>query len=421
MKDLLKAGLLALTLLFLTGCGGGGGSSGGGTQGGGTPGGDTPEYTISFYDDSLDLIDSTVEQRGNVNITSLADDLGIISAIYPANSSTDITGDSAYEEYNLIKDVNFYTVQNVQEVTDQAGLNSVRDNLIGKYILLEDIPLNDGDGVDATEGWLPIGDNLNMFTGIFNGNGYKITNLWIDRSSTNYVGLFGFIRNAQIKNLGVEIAEGKSVTGLNFVGGIAGNVFNSATIQNSYATGSVSGNSRVGGIAGSVETGSAITNSYTMGSISGNSFVGGIAGNVYNSATIQNSYAAGSISGTYQYVGGIAGYLFDGSTIQNSAAINPSVTGTDNVNRVVGYIRNDYGVNIVSNNFALDTMSVTGTISGNAGTSKTDAELKTQTTYEDVINGDGLGGLDWSFGEDKDNPWKIDEGSGYPYLYWQDL
>jgi hypothetical protein len=82
------------------------------------------------------------------------------------------------------------------------------------------------------------------------------------------------------------------------------------------------------------------------------------------------------------------------------------------------------GPGVISNNFALITMTVNGsTVSGGAlndnnGANKTIDELKTQTTYSDAI---GSGGLGWKFGNDNLNPWKIDanKNNGYPYLYWQ--
>jgi hypothetical protein len=84
----------------------------------------------------------------------------------------------------------------------------------------------------------------------------------------------------------------------------------------------------------------------------------------------------------------------------------------------VGY---NGGTGPISNNFALDTMTVSGRTNGNAGTSKTITELKTQSTYSNPINGDGYGGLGWKFGDDDDNPWKIDptKNDGLPYLYWE--
>jgi hypothetical protein len=48
------------------------------------------------------------------------------------------------------------------------------------------------------------------------------------------------------------------------------------------------------------------------------------------------------------------------------------------------------------------------------------AQLQTRATYESAINGDGLGGLDWQFGNDSVHPWKMPEGGGYPILYWQE-
>jgi hypothetical protein len=78
----------------------------------------------------------------------------------------------------------------------------------------------------------------------------------------------------------------------------------------------------------------------------------------------------------------------------------------------------------VSNNFALNSMSITiDGSNGNAGANKTITQLKTKATYNSTINGDGNGGLGWKFGDNDTNPWKIDanKNNGYPYLYWQNL
>jgi len=78
--------------------------------------------------------------------------------------------------------------------------------------------------------------------------------------------------------------------------------------------------------------------------------------------------------------------------------------------------------NVVSNNFALDTMIV-GDVTDTTlhGVSKTDAQLRMQSTYSGAVNGDGLGGLGWKFGNDDDNPWIMpsDGGYYYPIFYWQ--
>jgi hypothetical protein len=353
--------------------------------------------------------------------------------LYRVGSAEKVETDALY---HITGDTNFYAIANVKEITTQAGLaniNASTATLSGNYILLKDIALNqNGAGFEATYGWKPIGDYYDRFTGIFNGNGYKITGFWIDRPSMEYVGLFGYANGATIKNLGVEIPDGKELIGNNYVGGIVGYI--AGSITNSYSTGNISGSENVGGIAGF--TSGDITNSYTTGDISGTgNYVGGIAGRVYGSGAITNSYATGDISGTSNVggiaggasgditnsyaagnisgtsnVGGIAGSAY--GDITNSAAINHTVSASAYVNKIVGYIN---GSPTINNNFALNTMSIAPNgSSGNGGDAdKTIVELKTQSTYT---------GLGWLFGNNASNPWKIDanKNGGLPYLYYQD-
>jgi len=75
-------------------------------------------------------------------------------------------------------------------------LDNVRENLNGKYILMNDIVLTpdyymEGNLFDG--GFVPIGDSGNPFTGIFNGNGYVISGLVVD-GAYDYAGLFGYCR-----------------------------------------------------------------------------------------------------------------------------------------------------------------------------------------------------------------------------------
>ena len=56
---------------------------------------------------------------------------------------------------------------------------------------------------------MPIGTWSNKFTGTFDGQGYKITHLYINRPSTNYVGLFGYAGSgSEIKDVGLEEVDG---------------------------------------------------------------------------------------------------------------------------------------------------------------------------------------------------------------------
>ena len=74
-----------------------------------------------------------------------------------------------------------------------------------------------------------IGDNDHSFQGRFNGNGKAIRNLTINRPSSNYVGLFGYVTSeyASVKNLTID---GADIIGNNYVSAIVG--YNSSTIEN---------------------------------------------------------------------------------------------------------------------------------------------------------------------------------------------
>ena len=96
------------------------------------------------------------------------------------------------------------------------------------------------------DGFSPIGSATTPFTGSFDGQGHTITGLSINRSSTDDVGLFGFVgTGGVVQNV---VLVNATVSGQNNVGGLAG--FNKGTVSNSYATGSVSGVSNVGGLVG---------------------------------------------------------------------------------------------------------------------------------------------------------------------------
>lgn len=66
------------------------------------------------------------------------------------------------------------------------------------YILTNDIDLKGEDG----HIWTPIG----LFKGVFDGGGHTIANMHATTDTPDYVGLFGFLRNAIIKNLNITDA-----------------------------------------------------------------------------------------------------------------------------------------------------------------------------------------------------------------------
>jgi hypothetical protein len=444
-SKLSKYFVILLTSLFFIGCGGGGGGSSSGEDGGNGGGSPTETFSVYFYDENLTLLDkfsdlelnSLVDLDGNKSVHD-------VSYWYLGDDDTPITD----ANYAITNNTRFYTIPNVVEIANQTELAAINDDageLNGRYILIDNIKLDGiGDGFETDTGWKPIGNGYSSsFKGIFSGSGHNISGLWINATNNDNVGLFGYISSAQIKDLGVEIADGKEIkgastvggiagymrnssiansyvignlSGTGFVGGIAGYVHISSSIANSYTMGNVSGKNRIGGIAGEIGNSSIITNSYAEANVRGIVFIGGIAGDIGNSS-ITNSYATGSVSGIGGVVGGIAGYVNGGgSIIKNNAAINPFVEGITNVNRIVGYIED---APMIENNFASNTPITPDGSKGNSGTLKDITEFTEETTYSSAIDGDGNGGLGWAFGDNDSAPWQIHEGSSYPYLYWQ--
>ena len=107
-------------------------------------------------------------------------------------------------------------------------LDQVR-NFLGQsgvcFKLMADIDLTEfiADNYPS-DGWLPIGNYSARFRGTFDGNGKTISGLTINRVSTDYVGFFGYISRATIKDLTVVAV---SIRGKQYVGGIAGYAYKS--------------------------------------------------------------------------------------------------------------------------------------------------------------------------------------------------
>ncbi|MBV5345968.1 MAG: hypothetical protein JZU63_10880, partial [Rhodoferax sp.] len=95
----------------------------------------------------------------------------------------------------------------------------------------------------GSSGFVPVGTSANRFSGSFDGLGHTISNLTIDRPTTDYVGLFGVASNSNIRNIGLVNVD---ISGGSYVGGLVGQHYGqngNASISNSYVVGSVTGNS----------------------------------------------------------------------------------------------------------------------------------------------------------------------------------
>lgn len=157
----------------------------------------------------------------------------------------------------------------------------------------------------------------NEFTGTFDGNGHTVT-LNITASTAN-VGLFSKLAGgAVVKNV---ITAGSISSTEKYVGGIAGfaNTYSGdVTIENCKNTAAISGNKAVGGILGQGTNTNGITiySCANTGTIAGaNTQIGGIAGSITATATIESCYNTGDVNG-FSNVAGIVGSGSSGTSLQ---------------------------------------------------------------------------------------------------------
>lgn len=133
-------------------------------------------------------------------------------------------------------------------------LYNIRNNLSGKYILMNDIDLS------VYKNWEPIGTSDSPFAGELNGNGYSIKNMTItiETDATYMAGLFAKTQKSTLKNITVinsdiNVQYDGSVSSTVVAGLISGEDYRS-DFNNLSATGNmvVSGfdNSYVGGLVG---------------------------------------------------------------------------------------------------------------------------------------------------------------------------
>ena len=179
-------------------------------------------------------------------------------------------------------------------------------------------------------GWEPIGDATTPFTATFYGNGYAIRNLFINRGSTDNVGLFGSIGAGGVVDH--FALKDVTVTGQNNVGGLAGQ--NSGDVRFSYVTGSVEGDDNVGGAVGDNRSGATIRIVWTSIDVTGASNAGGVVGS--NAGRVLASYAIGAVAASGSNAGGLVGSNSNTGTITISYSTGAVAASGGNAGGLVG-------------------------------------------------------------------------------------
>ena len=163
-------------------------------------------------------------------------------------------------------------------------------------------------------GFSPIGSSGQPFLGSFDGQGFAIAGLTIARPSEDFLGLFG--RTGGDSIIEDLLLEDLSVTGKDFVGGLAGLL--DTDTRSVGVWGRIAGDTFVGGLAGYLSQRS-VTDSYTVTTVTSDAdFVGGLIGAICCNASVVSTYAAGAVAvAGGSNVGGLLGSN-DGGTVTTS-------------------------------------------------------------------------------------------------------
>lgn len=217
-------------------------------------------------------------------------------------------------------------VANAGSVTSIADLITTDDSKKSSYV---------GGLIGSNYGVINRGRNIGTVTGV------------------NYVGgIAGFnASGAEMTNISNAIAA--EISGEKYVGGIVGTNAGEITgNMNLVNEGSVKGNQYVGGIAGENQAGGVVENVNTSINLdvsgTGAKYFGGVTGT--NSGTITNAHNTGDVSASEaEYVGGITGENAENAVLEN-AGNSGNVSGGSMVGGVAGvnYASHDGGTIINS-------------------------------------------------------------------------
>lgn len=272
------------------------------------------------------------------------------------------------------------------------------------------------------------------FTGVFDGAGYTISNLYINSSTAEYGGLFGVsagkIANVQLSGIDYNFTGGiKSIGGLvgynlGITSALAGSVRNVQTSGKITASNLTSGAVFIGGIVG--------TNASTVAGVSGtpvltnarciikdavskvditasgstNIYAGGIAGNnsyseVYNeTGVIENVKNEGAISVTDSSQAKTGGIVGNNAGQVSKAENTGAVTGTWHVGGILGYSNNSKNTAVINSELhnsgtvtGIDAFSYVGGIVGQVFQGKFDDLSNGGTVTVNATNTGYAGGI----------------------------
>lgn len=272
-----------------------------------------------------------------------------------------------------------------------SDIEALRDKVNNEGFSFEDMYFQLAEDITLPNSWKPIGvtkdgkkdlqngANLNVFSGIFDGNNHTVT------IPEGGFPLFGYVRNTKIRNLniyGTKIAGYGLVNNFEGVGlsGTAVEIDNvtlksgsstlksgllganktmspyagcsssfeatvrNCTIEKDVVIGYSKNEAEIGAIAGRMQ--GTVENCVSYATVYGTSYVGGIIGtrdNAMGNCSVIGCKFYGTVEASGELAGGIAGGGYDNSTAPNgckitinSCSAEGSITGSDKVGGILG-------------------------------------------------------------------------------------
>ncbi|RIJ45304.1 hypothetical protein D1614_23500, partial [Maribellus luteus] len=298
----------------------------------------------------------------------------------------------------------------IATLNDLQELSQTSADWNAHFTQTADINASSTSGWNGGAGFSPIGVSGYPFKGTYNGNGHTIDNLFIKRSTSGYIALFGLVFNP-------AVLTDIHLTNVNFEGefyvaALAG--WNEATVRNCSASGNIVATDYVAGGLISMNLGD-IFNSYSSCSVTSSNYAaGGLVGSnngTYGAGNIVNCYARGSVSSP-ERTGGLIGYIVGGE-VKNCYSTVRVNSGFSSIGGLIGR----YFSGTITNSFWDKETSEQSSSQG--GTGKTTAEMKTLSTFLNA---------GWDFEVETNNGsediWDIDNASqtindGYPFFDMQ--
>lgn len=275
-------------------------------------------------------------------------------------------------------------VVEISTVAELQAVNTSNTTRALSYIQVDDIDAASAATWNSNAGFIPIGASATPFSGTYDGAGFSISNLPINRSTTNQQGLFGFIHkvseqspilrnitlinpsiiaqtqsgalvgrvevasDALIENCNVLLEDEAEVyiEGTNGVGGFIGTSFD-CVIKNCRCTLNVVGRntasqSNIGGFIGNMGQGSIAEDCIAEGAVTARNSTrkrtGGFAGQI--AGLVRRCYATGNVQGE-ESTGGFLGAFSNAADRDPGSCEDCYATGNvlspNNANAVGGF------------------------------------------------------------------------------------